>query len=475
MSILEVLILALVALIIGSISHPKIRSHLLLAASIIIVYWLQSRTTTIYNITFWLPTFTIIIVTISWALTVPPEIRTLRDNWTGILTTIVTIFAINITRYFGEINLFFPNIAIPRPIVVFPALAIISLALVIALRIPTLNQAALPVLLLLILLLFIVVKTPLLNSYIYTTISEYTGSPPKNNGFFVWLGFSYFGFRMIHTIRDRQNGQLPPVTFTEYMNYTIFFPSFAAGPIDRVERFTVDSAKTNPWASLDWLDAGSRFFVGLFKKFVIADTLAAFALNSDTAVHVSSSGWFWILLYAYAFQIYFDFSGYTDIAIGLAKIMGINLPENFNSPYLKPNLTLFWNSWHMTLTQWFRSYFFNPLQRGLRSPRIRIASWLLILILQVATMVLIGLWHGVVLNFVIWGAWHGIGLFIHNRWREYMGSRFSAWAISPLRKNILVGGGVFLTFHYVALGWVFFVLPANQIPTAIKMLLEFGA
>ncbi|MBC7878367.1 MAG: hypothetical protein H7Y59_14445 [Anaerolineales bacterium] len=312
-----------------------------------------------------------------------------------------------------------------------------------------------------------------MNSYIYTVISAYTGSPPKDNGIFVWLGFSYFGFRVIHTIRDRQNGQLPPVTFTEYMTYTIFFPSFAAGPIDRVQRFISDLNQIKPWSNLDWTDAGSRFAIGLFKKFVIADALANFALNSERALHIDSSGWFWTLLYAYAFQIYFDFSGYTDIAIGLAKIMGINLPENFNSPYLKPNLTLFWNSWHMTLTQWFRAYFFNPLQRWIRSST-QLSAWSLILILQLATMILIGLWHGVTLNFVLWGLWHGAGLFIHNRWRELTGSKFSAWAISPFRKNLLTGSGIFLTFHYVALGWVFFVMPANQIPTAIKMLFGFN-
>lgn len=363
MSILEVLILALVSLVIGSISHPRTRSHLLLAASIIVVYWLQSRTTTIYNITFWLPTATIIFVAVSWALTSPPEVRTLQKNWPGILTTIITILGMDTTRYIGEANLFFPNIAIPRLTVVILAMAVISFSLAIALRTSTLKQIALPILFFLILLMFIVIKTPALNSYVYTVISEYTGSPPKNNGLFVWLGFSYFGFRVIHTIRDRQNGLLPPVTFTEYMTYTIFFPSFAAGPIDRVERFILDLNKTRPWANFDLSDAGGRFVIGLFKKFVIADALATFAINSDTAMHISSNTWFWVLLYAYAFQIYFDFSGYTDIAIGLAKIMGINLPENFNSPYLKSNLTLFWNSWHITLTQWFRSYFFNPLQR----------------------------------------------------------------------------------------------------------------
>ena len=475
MSILEVLILGIGSLVIGSMGGPKIRSHFLLVVSIIVVYWLQSRTTTIYNITFWLPTATIIFVALSWAITSSPETRTLQENWPGILTAILTILAINLTRYFGERNLFFQNIAIPRPVVLLLSLVIASLAFVLVLRTSALKQVVLPMSIVLIVLMVIIIKTPQLNGYIYEIISKYTGSPPRNNGVFVWLGFSYFGFRVIHTIRDRQNGQLPPITFIEYLNYTIFFPSLAAGPIDRVERFIVDLNKTKPWANLDWSDTGGRFVIGLFKKFVIADALATFALNSETYRHISSSGWFWVLLYAYTFQIYFDFSGYTDIAIGLAKVIGINLPENFNSPYLKPNLTLFWNSWHITLTQWFRSYFFNPLQRGLRSSRLRMVPWLLISLLQVTTMVLIGLWHGVALNFVIWGVWHGMGLFIHNRWKEYTGVRFSAWAVNSFRRNVLTGSGIFLTFHYVALGWVFFVLPASQILSAMKMLLGFNS
>ncbi len=475
MSILEILVLALISLIIGSISNPNIRSHFILATSIVVVYWLQSRTTTIYNITFWLPTITIIFGAASWVFTSPSEKLTLQENWAGFLTAILTIFAINSTRYFGESNFLFPNIAIPRPIIVSLTLVIISLALTITLRTSALKRIALPIWLFLILLIFIIIKTPLFNNYAYTAISEYTGSPLKNNGLFVWIGFSYFGFRVIHTIRDRQNGQLPPVTFTEYMTYMIFFPSFAAGPIDRIERFIVDLRKTSPWANMDWSDAGSRFFVGLFKKFVVADALATFALNADTVSNVNSSEWFWVLLYAYTFQIYFDFSGYTDIAIGLAKITGINLPENFNSPYLKPNLTLFWNSWHMTLTQWFRAYFFNPLQRGLRSSHYKIKPWLLILILQTATMVLIGLWHGITLNFILWGVWHGAGLFIHNRWKEYTGNKISTWAIDPFRKNFLTVSGILLTFHYVALGWMLFVLPASQIPAAIKILLGFDS
>ena len=134
--------------------------------------------------------------------------------------------------------------------------------------------------------------------------------------------------------------------------------------------------------------------LGLFKKFVVADALALIALNDALATQVRTTGWMWIIVYAYAFQIYFDFSGYTDIAIGIARLVGIKLPENFAAPYLKPNLTQFWNSWHMTLTQWFRSYFFNPFNRWIRGYKT-IPAWTMILIGQLATMLIDRLmaWH----------------------------------------------------------------------------------
>src|SRR5512141_1685286 len=111
----------------------------------------------------------------------------------------------------------------------------------------------------------------------------------------------------------------------------------------------------------------------------------------------------------------------------MGRLMGIRLPENFAAPYLKPNLSQFWNSWHMTLTQWFRSYFFNPLTRALQSSRRPLPTWLMILVTQLNTMILIGLWHGITPGFAIWGAWHGVGLFIHNRWADFMRPRTPAW------------------------------------------------
>jgi alginate O-acetyltransferase complex protein AlgI len=210
--------------------------------------------------------------------------------------------------------------------------------------------------------------------------------------------------------------------------------------------------------------AGKRLLFGMFKKFAVADSLALVALNATNALQVRTAGWAWVLLYAYALQIYFDFSGYTDIAIGLAGLLGIRLPENFKAPYLKSNLTQFWNNWHITLTQWFRTYFFNPVTRSLRSGKKPLPIPAIIFITQMGTMLLIGLWHGATWNFIAWGLWHGVGLFFHNRWSEVTKGGFAR--IPPRWQKVLNVGGVLLTFHFVALGWVFFALPSLGISAA---------
>ena len=178
------------------------------------------------------------------------------------------------------------------------------------------------------------------------------------------------------------------------------------------------------------------------------------------ALQVNSTAWMWVLLYCYSLRIYFDFSGYTDIAIGMGRMLGVRLPENFASPYLKPNLTQFWNSWHMTLTQWFRNYFFSPLTRFMRSGDPTLPIPVMILVAQVSTMVLVGLWHGVTVGFALWGLWHGTGLFIQNRWSDFMKNRLPAWGDTPAGQRVLTYSGIFLTFNFVSLGWLFFTLPS---------------
>jgi alginate O-acetyltransferase complex protein AlgI len=271
-------------------------------------------------------------------------------------------------------------------------------------------------------------------------------------------------------LRDKQSGRLPELSLAEFATYVVFFPSLAAGPIDRAERFAQDLRKEFVLTRDETLVAGIRIFGGLFKKFVIADTLALIALNDLLATQVRTAGWMWIIVYAYTFQIYFDFSGYTDIAIGIARLSGIQLPENFAAPYLKSNLTQFWNSWHMTLTQWIRNYFFNPFNRWMRGFKSA-PAWTMILIGQLATMLIIGLWHGVTLNFILWGLWHGLGLFIQNRWSDLIRRRYPDLQQNTKLQSALQIGGIIVTFHFVALGWVFFALnePARSWQVILKL------
>jgi len=312
--------------------------------------------------------------------------------------------------------------------------------------------------------LLVVLKHPVLNALLASWFSRLTGGSVANFLSFDirWLGFSYIAFRLIHTLRDRMTGRLPRVSLLEYFDYVLFLPTLSAGPIDRVEHFIQDLRKSTKINAGDFAEGGKRLVIGLFKKFALADSLALIALNAVNAGQVKSSGWMWLILYAYAFQIYFDFSGYTDIAIGMGRWLGIRLPENFAHPYLKPNLTLFWNSWHITLAQWFRAYFFNPFTRWLRSAKRPIQQWLIILLGQLGTMLLIGLWHGITWNFALWGVWHALGMFIHNRWSEWLKPHAAWFDQRPRFKKVLTVAGVIATFNYVALGWVWFALPSVQ-------------
>jgi alginate O-acetyltransferase complex protein AlgI len=153
------------------------------------------------------------------------------------------------------------------------------------------------------------------------------------------------------------------------------------------------------------------------------------------------------------------------MAIGLGSYLGIQLPENFASPYTKVNLTAFWNSWHITLAQWFRAYVFNPLTRALRSKPDRFPAWFIVLVGQLTTMLLIGLWHGITWNFAVWGLWHAIGLFIHNRWSAWIKLRYPEGSPHNIPAKFLTFGAWFLTFQYVTLGWVWFALPT--IPSSL--------
>jgi len=433
------------------------RTYLLLALSILAVYWFQPAIP-VRSFDFWLPSISLALVLLTWFITSQSGAWRSRPNLNGLMIIVGLATVIDLSRYF----LPDPLITAATPpqfslYVIFVAvLATVILCIIWLSRHYGWTISA--AIILLIAILFIL-KTPALSlqaSIFFRTLANRSVESATALDL-RWLGFSYIAFRLIHVLRDKQMGRLPELTLPEFATYLVFFPALAAGPIDRVERFAQDLRKDFALTQDETLLGGQRIFVGLFKKFVIADALALIALNDALAAQVRTTGWMWIILYAYAFQIYFDFSGYTDIAIGSARLAGVKLPENFAAPYSRPNLAQFWNSWHMTLTQWFRSYFFNPFNRWIRGYK-NIPAWAMILTGQAATMLLIGLWHGVTINFILWGAWHGLGLFLQNRWSDFVRVRYPNLGQNTHLQSALQIGGVLLTFHFVALGWVFFAL-----------------
>jgi len=243
----------------------------------------------------------------------------------------------------------------------------------------------------------------------------------------------------------------------------IFAPAYTAGPIDRAERFAEDLRALPTKLGLDgarFSEGFTRIGIGVFKKFVIADSLAmGVALTPTNAAQTHSALALWILLYGYALRLYFDFGGYSDIAIGIGILLGIRLPENFNRPYLRQNITVFWQSWHATLSAWARSYIFSPLSRWLLSRKPKPSSTLIVLATQTATMIVIGMWHGITLNFLIWGIWHGIGLFVHKQWTDRTRKWYRGLNEKPAQKRAWTLVGWFITFHFVVIGWVWFALP----------------
>lgn len=460
MTITQILIFTGFALLLGWLTRKFQRVNLLLAASVLVVYWLQPALPLRY-LDFYLPTFSIGITVLSWILTATPEKRHERNSLISGGIVLVLVLALALTRYLGIDSVLFPARApIFNQVLIVVALFLLS-SFLLSRQKKIASNTALWIGFGILLLFFIVFKTPTfseLASQLWRSFVSKQDVALAAATDIHWLGYSYLAFRLLHTIRDRQSGRLPDVTLGEYLTYVIFFPTFSVGPIERIERFIKGLRQPKTLFHDDVLTGGQRLVIGFFKKFVVADTLAMIALNPVSATQAQTALGAWILLYVYAFQIFFDFSGYTDMAIGLGHFLGIRLPENFKQPYRQSNLTLFWNNWHITLTQWFRAYFFNPFARALRS-KAKLSAWMMVLVSQLATMTLIGLWHGVTWNFVLWGIWHGFGLFLQNRWSGWIKPRLAEANPSPRVQRALSIGGTLLTFHFVALGWIWFVLP----------------
>jgi alginate O-acetyltransferase complex protein AlgI len=472
MSLVHILAAIPLAVLCGRLAHWKGRGVLLLGISVVLIYGLQPALP-IRNLDFWLPSLAIGLTLLTWAATQPyhrtaPTTDQTQSGVTPAWRTDLPValllagipLALSLTRYFSNLCCLTPT----RPPQMWQVLIflIIMAAFTLAFLRLVKNRLVLStIMIVLVIGLLVILKSPSIAQKASILLRSVSGQPGEHAlaTDLVWLGFSYLAFRLVHGLRDFQGGKLPVYSLSEFVNYALFFPAYTSGPIDRAQRW-INEYKTNKLpGSGDYLEGSQRILWGLFKKFVLADSLALLALNSLNAAQVQSSAWAWVLLYAYALRIYLDFSGYTDLAIGLGIFAGFRLPENFNAPYLKTNLTAFWNSWHITLAQWFRAYYFNPLTRFLRQRGGKLPVWLIIFLGQTTTMVLIGLWHGITLNFFLWGLWHGLGLFIHNRYAEWL-KPHTVWSEGhPLYQRLAQVGGWLVTFNFVVLGWVWFALP----------------
>ena len=269
---------------------------------------------------------------------------------------------------------------------------------------------------------------------------------------FLPLGVSFFTFEFIHYAVDRYYGRVERGTLGEYLAFIFFFPTLVAGPIKRFQYFGPSVRRPAGDWPLDWNRGVTRILVGLAKKFAVADLLTSLTdhLNRhDIAAASRPTLLLWI--FAYAWKIYFDFSAYSDIAIGSARLFGIRIPENFDWPYARTNITEFWRRWHRSLWRWLVDYVFIPLG-GSRGTRASVYANVL------SVMLISGLWHGAGLNFIAWGAWHGALLVIHRAWIDWRAGA----ARAPSLAGRLASWG--LTFSAVTLGWALF---AMDLPTAL--------
>lgn len=278
------------------------------------------------------------------------------------------------------------------------------------------------------------------------------------------LGISFITFGSLSYLIDiYRKTSKPANSLLDYALFTGFFPRVVSGPIVRPAQFLPQLEQGITFNFTNAFDGFQLILRGCLKKLVVADSLAVMTNSIYASPSVFSSLTVWIGILAYSIEIFFDFSGYTDMAIGIAKILGIELPQNFNLPYTSLSVTEFWRRWHITLSSWFRDYVFYPLERN-RSRRS--LSPFIQYLNTIAVFLLTGLWHGASWNFVLWGGLHGLFLAIERRFN--LGKVSTGRWTSPVNWIKAL-----ITFILISLAWVFFRSPSFQITALIFEKLVF--
>ena len=301
-------------------------------------------------------------------------------------------------------------------------------------------------------------------AFAVNSVALLAGSPAHMEAGELPLGISFFTFTQIAFLVDVQQRRAADFDPVRYGLFVTYFPHLIAGPILHHKEMMPQFARADIFKfSADRLADGSVMFIlGLFKKSVLADAFAGYASPAFAAAGTHDISFFegWGAALSYTMQIYFDFSGYCDMAIGLALMIGVQLPMNFHSPYKARNIAEFWRRWHMTLSRFLRDYLYIPLG-GNRRGWARQQGNLMV------TMLLGGLWHGAGWTFVIWGGLHGLYLMVFHGWQRALNSLGLGLPGAAVRQ-VAAPLAWLLTFMAVVVAWVFF--RATDVPSALSML-----
>jgi D-alanyl-lipoteichoic acid acyltransferase DltB (MBOAT superfamily) len=279
-------------------------------------------------------------------------------------------------------------------------------------------------------------------AFLAGNLNSLLGTNLQVGDLFLPIGISFYTFQSIGYLVDVHKRNVEPSRdLLDYTFYMTFFPHLVAGPIVRARDFLPQLQRPLAPGRALMAEALTRIATGLAKKLLLADHLGRYVDLVHAGPAGFSGGENLLAIYAYSFQIYFDFSGYSDIAIGMALLLGYRLCENFRVPYTASDITRFWRSWHISLSDWLRDHIYIPLGGNRRGP------WLAMLFV-LATMLFGGLWHGADWRFVTWGGLHGLALVVHKAWART--------TLQRPRTRMHPAIGAFITFHFVAGCWVFF-------------------
>ncbi len=275
-------------------------------------------------------------------------------------------------------------------------------------------------------------------------------NPPASFNIILPLGISFFTFEFVHYLVDVYRGGKPVKGFLDFTLFAAFFPTQIAGPIKRYQDFVPQLHEPQKLDRKGFNEGIELIIFGLFKKVVLADSLAVFVDRCYAHPQLLNGADFWLACWTFAFQVYFDFTGYTDMARGSAMLMGFRIPRNFNLPFMAESVLDFWRRWHISLSTWLRDYVYFPLGGNRNGGLVTYRNLMI-------TMGLCGLWHGAGAHYVIWGFFAGMTIVIHRLWQIATEKVAMLAAISKAGWFRYVA--IFLTFNAFAVGLAIFRSP----------------